>query len=159
MSYGGEVVMGLVRDHGYTEGAACAAVLRHDALMRECARQGFLSTSVLAVQRSTEACAAGEQEAARICVAVAQEALQATSRPYTCRAVTKGEYVLGATRAKSGPPNCLFRGSTGDGSMRGWPRKSRRGAGVCLLGPTRSVSTRKPAPFAVKRSRGTGRWN
>ena len=48
MSYGGEVVMGLVRDHGYTEGAACAAVLRHDALIRECARQGLLSTSVAA---------------------------------------------------------------------------------------------------------------
>ena len=48
MSYGGEIMMELVRDHGYTDSAACAAVLRHDALVQECARKGFLSTSVTA---------------------------------------------------------------------------------------------------------------
>ena len=46
MSYGGEVVLELMNEHGYTEAAACAAVVKHGAFVRDWARQGFLSTSV-----------------------------------------------------------------------------------------------------------------
>ena len=46
MSYGGEIVLELVTAYGYSEGRACEAVLRHNHVVLELAKLGFISTAV-----------------------------------------------------------------------------------------------------------------